>query len=212
MSGTEIMPYKHDEDLRRRLERNLGAFQLAPEASSSPRVAAAAAIAVVAGPAGQACFLLTVRSSSLKNHAGQFALPGGKSGPGETIEETALRELDEELRPSADFEVLGRLDPFATHSGFLLAPVVAWCGDPVLALDPSPDEVAAAHFVPLSQLDTPGYPAWVDIAGTRVMRMQVLGSFIHAPTGAILYQFREVALHGRTVRVAGEGEPNFAWW
>ena len=169
------------------------------------------AIAVVAGPGGEACFLLTRRSSSLKNHAGQYALPGGKADPGETIEETALRELDEELRPSAGFEALGGLDAFATRSGFLLAPVVAWCAEPGLVLDPNPNEVASAHLVPLAQLDTSGNPAWVEIEGARVIRMQVLGRWIHAPTGAILYQFREVALHGRTVRVDDAGEPGFAW-
>jgi 8-oxo-dGTP pyrophosphatase MutT (NUDIX family) len=204
------MPYVHGGELRSRMESNLDAFE--PAMGPPPAGAVAAvAIAIVANPAGEACFLLTVRSRALRNHSGQHALPGGRAGDSETVEEAALRELEEELRPSAAFEVLGRLDTFSTRSGFLMVPFVTWCADPALTLDPNPDEVAAAHFVPLADLDTPGYPAWVVIEGVRVIRMAVLDGFIHAPTAAILYQFREVALHGRTVRVADEREPRFAW-
>jgi hypothetical protein len=41
--------------------------------------------------------------------------------------------------------------------------------------------------------------------------MPVLGTSIHAPTAAVLYQFREVALHGRNTRVAHYEQPVFAW-
>ena len=69
--------------------------------------------------------MLTLRASTLRNHAGQYALPGGRIDEGETPEQAALRELREEvgltLEPDA---VLGRLDDFATRSGFAITPVV----------------------------------------------------------------------------------------
>jgi 8-oxo-dGTP pyrophosphatase MutT (NUDIX family) len=206
-----LTPYLHGDELRRRLVSNLDAFEPATGPPPAGTVAAVA-IALAAKPAGEACFLLTVRSSALRNHSGQYALPGGRADDPETVEEAALRELEEELRPTAAFEVLGRLDAFSTRSGFLMVPLVTWCADPELTLDPNPDEVAAAHFVPLADLDTPGYPAWVEMDGARVIRMAILDGFIHAPTAAILYQFREVALRGRTVRVSEEEEPRFGWW
>ena len=47
-------------------------------------------------PAG-ACLLLTRRSTKLRRHAGQYALPGGRVDDGETFQDAALRELSEEL-------------------------------------------------------------------------------------------------------------------
>ena len=44
----------------------------------------------------------------------------------------------------------------------------------------------------------------------QVIRIRVGGSLIHAPTGALLYQFREL-LAGRTTRVAALEQPVFAW-
>ena len=44
-----------------------------------------------------------------------------------------------------------------------------------------------------------------------VVQMPLVGHYIHAPTGAVLLQFREVALHGRTMRVDGLEQPVFAW-
>ncbi|MFW2334055.1 NUDIX domain-containing protein, partial [Ilumatobacter sp.] len=49
------------------------------------------------GVSGGAAFLLCRRASRLNRHAGQWALPGGRIDPGETPEEAALRELDEEV-------------------------------------------------------------------------------------------------------------------
>ena len=41
--------------------------------------------------------------------------------------------------------------------------------------------------------------------------MPLIGHRIHAPTAAVLLQFREVALHGRTTRVDTLEQPVFAW-
>ena len=54
----------------------------------------------------------------MNKHAAQWALPGGRVDEGETAEETALRELEEELGVSLGVDaVLGRLDDYATRSG-----------------------------------------------------------------------------------------------
>lgn len=61
---------------------------------------------------GIAYTALTVRSASLRSHAGQISLPGGRLDPGETVYEAALREAWEELAIiSADVELLGALSP-----------------------------------------------------------------------------------------------------
>jgi hypothetical protein len=39
----------------------------------------------------------------------------------------------------------------------------------------------------------------------------MLNTWIHAPTAAVIYQFRELAVHGRTTRVAQYEQPVFAW-
>jgi 8-oxo-dGTP pyrophosphatase MutT (NUDIX family) len=70
---------------------------------------------------------LTVRPDSLSHHAGQISLPGGLIETGETSEEAALRELDEELGVNQFQSVLlGQLSPiFLYGSNFLITPWVA---------------------------------------------------------------------------------------
>lgn len=69
---------------------------------------------------------LTVRGAELRNHTGQVSLPGGRVDAGETIEQAAVREAQEEIGVEpAVVEVLGRLTPLHIPvSGFLLHPVV----------------------------------------------------------------------------------------
>ncbi len=151
----------------------------------------------------------------MRNHPGQWALPGGRIDPGETAQQTALRELDEELGLALDADaVLGQLDDFVTRSGYVITPVVCW-GGAARALAPNPDEVAAVHVVPVRELEHPDIPQLRAIPESDrpvlSLPMPILGTSIHAPTAAVLFQLREVALHGRNTRVAHYEQPVFAW-
>jgi hypothetical protein len=67
--------------------------------------------------------------------------------------------------------------------------------------------------VPLDDLDRPEVPILVTIPESErpVIQMPLLGTLIHAPTAAVLYQLREVVLHGRATRVDHFEQPVWAW-
>ena len=168
----------------------------------------------MAGVAGGASFVLCRRSARLNSHASQWALPGGRIDAGETAAEAALRETDEEvgvrLPPSA---VLGELDDYQTRSGYIITPVVVWAG-PTVELRPNPDEVLAVYRVGVHELLREDSPRFVTIpeSDRPVVQVPLGGDLIHAPTGALLVQFRWVCLDGRVdERVADFEQPVFAW-
>jgi hypothetical protein len=133
--------------------------------------------------------------------------------PGETPEETALRELSEELGLTlSPLCVAGPLDDFATRSGFVVTPVVVLAEGPIECV-PDPAEVAEVHRVPLALLDRPDCPRLVPIPESErpVLSIPIHGSWVHAPTAAIVYQLFEAAYRGRVVRVAHVEQPVFAW-
>lgn len=160
-----------------------------------------------------AALILTRRASTLKTHSGQWALPGGRMEPGERAQDTALRELSEEVGLALGPDrVLGRLDDFTTHSGFTITPVVIW-GGPGVRLSANASEVSSMHRIPISEFLRDDAPILKNGAPSKqpILLMPVGDRWIAAPTGALLYQFREVAVLGHPTRVAHYEQPLFAW-
>lgn len=199
---------RHDDGFRVHARARLRAFSRHAIPPGDRRSAAVAAV-LLPDDEGRPAFLLTRRAPGLRAHGGQWALPGGRIDPGESAPEAALRELAEEVGLVLEENaVLGCLDDYPTRSGFVVTPVVAWAGW-VAALRANPAEVASVHRVPLADLDAPEVPRFLTVPERErpVIQVPLLGALIHAPTAAILYQLREVILHGRATRVSHLEEP-----
>lgn len=206
--------FRFDDTLRERIVGHLGHFEVKRRADAGGLKRAAVAVAVVeADVPGEAAFLLTKRTPRLRAHGGQWALPGGRVDAGETIEQTALREMHEELGVLASTDdILGTLDDYPTRSGYLIAPVVVWLSARV-QVTPNPHEVAAAYRIKCSELFRPDSPEIVAIpeSDRPIIRLPLPVATVNAPTAAVLYQFKEVALAGRDTRVEHYEQPVFAW-
>jgi 8-oxo-dGTP pyrophosphatase MutT (NUDIX family) len=203
---------RFDAALRARVHQNLAGFARQPIAPDGRRPAAVAVV-LLPDEEGRACFLLTRRTATLRAHARQWALPGGRIDAGESAEGAALRELREEVGLGLDpSSILGVLDDYGTRSGFIITPVVTWADEHV-ELTPNPAEVAHVYRVPLTELDKPDVPRLITIpeSDRPVIQVPLLSSLIHAPTAAVLYQIREVVVHGRPTRVAHFEQPTWAW-
>ena len=108
-------------------------------------------------------------------------------------------------------DVLGSLDDYPTRSGYLIAPVVVWLTG--VTVTPNPAEVAAAYRIAYRELFHDGSPEIVAIeeSDRPIIRLPLTVAKVNAPTAAVLYQFREVALAGRDTRVDHFEQPVFAW-
>ena len=125
----------------------------------------------------------------------------------------AIIELEEELGvAAASADILGTLDDYPTRSGYLIAPVVVWIPYGV-EVTPNPAEVAAAYRIRCAELFREGSPEIVAIeeSDRPIIRLPLPVATVNAPTAAVLYQFREVALAGRDTRVDHFEQPVFAW-
>ena len=203
-----------DDTTRRNIAGLCAVFTRAqgPEPTPELKRAAVAIALTVADKADETALLLTRRASGLRAHRAQWALPGGRCDAGETQVQSALRELREELGLDLrDDAVLGLLDDYPTRSGYLITPVVVWAAGEG-AVVPNPQEVASVHRIPLGTIEHEKAFDFIAIpeSARRVVRFHWDERLIHAPTAAVIYQFREV-LAGRDTRVADLEQPVFAW-
>jgi len=209
------MRHPFDDATRRNIAELCAAFvRTSPEEAAPELKRAAVAIALTRASetADETGLLLTRRAAGLRAHRAQWALPGGRCDAGETQIQSALRELREELGLDlGEDSVLGMLDDYPTRSGYLITPVVVWVAGSS-AIVPSPQEVASVHRISLGVIEREAAFDFVAIPEStrRVIRFHWDERLIHAPTAAMIYQFREV-LAGRATRVADLEQPVFAW-
>lgn len=195
--------------LKSRILANLAAFE---RIAIDPGTHRRAAVAILLSPHnGKPTFILTRRALTMRRGAGNYALPGGNCDGDEHAIDAAIREVREELGVDIPRDAaLGLLDDFITLGGHVVTPVILLTDIPLM-LTPDPAEVHAAWFRPLDELDHPEAPRHVENpdGGDPILRMFANGDWINPPTAAWLYQFREVALHGRPARLDGVGQPEW---
>lgn len=147
--------------------------------------------------------LLTERAPHLADHPGQVSFPGGRlASADEDPVAAALREAEEEIGLSArEVDVLGRLPPRLTGTGFAVTPVVGWVA-PAFEARPDPSEVSLAFEVPVEHLLAPDNfrQTTRDRYGTRftVYEYEYGPHRIWGATAAILKEFFEV-INAKTI-------------
>ena len=207
-----IKDFSHTPQTRQTVTGNVREFDDQRQALGSLKPAAVAVTIFRHGE--EAAVMLTRRASQLRSHGGQWALPGGRIDRGETAEQAARRELEEEVNLSLDAShIIGTLDDYVTRSGYLITPVVLWADVDDRYLQPNPGEVDSIHafgFGELCRSDSPNRES-ISQSDRLVLSMNYGDIRIYAPTAAVLYQFREVAIGGTGTRVLHYDQPVFAW-
>ena len=135
---------------------------LAPDLSygrqSGPPLGTArrAAVMILLYPkSGQWHIPLTLRPEHLPSHAGQISFPGGLAEPGESSQQTARRELEEELGISKGIRTVATLAEFYVFvTNYRVTPWIAVV-DTQPNSRPDPAEVSEVLEVPVAELLRP---------------------------------------------------------
>ena len=214
---TELQNFRYSANTREQISSNLDDFSDVRQTENDLRRAAVAVTIFeheISEDEKEAAVVVTRRSPRLKEHSGQWAMPGGRIDDGENPIEAALRELFEEINLELNHShVLGTLDDYITRSGYVITPVVVWADTIDTALHPNPDEVESIHAFTFSELmreDSPNLEK-IPQSDRQVLSMNYMDDVIYAPTAAMLYQFREVAIRNIHTRVLDFDQPVFAW-
>jgi len=147
--------------------------------------------------------ILTRRTDHLSDHAGQISFPGGRQEEFDvTIEETALRETEEEIGLNrGHIELIGRIDDYYTVTGYQVTPVIGLVTPP-FDLVPDDHEVAEVFEVPLEFILNPGNQKLqtVTFEGTRrrYFAIPYREYYIWGATAGMLVNFSEVLRASRT--------------
>jgi 8-oxo-dGTP pyrophosphatase MutT (NUDIX family) len=199
-------------DARAAIAANLAGFPRAALPLDGRKPASVAVCVVAQAGTDACCLLITRRAPTLRSHAGQWALPGGRRDAGESATDAALRELHEETGVRvAPGDVLGVLDDYPTRSGYLITPVVVWGGPVSQQMRGPAAEVARIYVIPVADFDVEPRLLSIPESSAPVIQLPILDRWLHAPTAAVIYQFCQVGLHGRATRGAHFEQPVFAW-
>lgn len=147
-------------------------------------------------------FILIRRPTTHRHHAGQIALPGGRCEEGETYEQTALRELHEEVGIKiSDAHILGRLSPlYIPVSNFYIQPVIAY-------LDHEPEFLPSPEVEQIIEFSLPGLlddrilaETEVTTAGNLKLKtpyFNVQGHVLWGATAMLLSEVKQLLLEQR---------------
>ncbi len=219
MTATPLQPERAPEWLRPLLRAtpDIDAATLSNHRVPPPADGRRAAVLVLFGtdPQHGPDVLLMERASTLRDHAGQVAFPGGGADPTDAdVVQTALREAEEEtgLLPSGVCPLALLPDLFIPPSGFVVTPVLAYWAQPSVVHAVDPRETAAVVRVPLSALADPENRLQVrHPSGFVGPAFVVAGLLVWGFTGGILSALLDLGGWARpwdTNRTLGLGE---AW-
>lgn len=144
---------------------------------------------------GEVCFPLIRRPTTMASHAGQVSLPGGAAEGTESIAETAVRELHEELGICvAPSQIIGSLtETFIFGSNYRVTPVIAALSE-VPVLSPCEREVASVITCRFGDLETIVHQVLpTHLVGERPMPgFLVENQFVWGATAMILSELNDL--------------------
>jgi 8-oxo-dGTP pyrophosphatase MutT (NUDIX family) len=166
------------------------------EENNSSGLISAAVLIPIAYIEGELVVLFTKRTGFVKNHQSQVSFPGGKI----EIEDinplsASLRETQEEIGILADeIEVLGRLEPQKTTTGFYVYPFIGFIHN-LDRIQVNPSEVEKIIFIPLKWLQDSSNSHYELYQGKSTTQHSVLfyslyeGEIVWGITASLIYEF-----------------------
>lgn len=147
---------------------------------------------------GNIYFPLIKRPEYNGTHSGQVSLPGGKTEPGESYIETALRETFEEIGVGSEgVKIMGRLSEFhVLPSNYLITPVIATISS-IPSFVPDPFEVARVIRASLDDLldEKASKQKQITVAGIYTLdapHFEIEQEIVWGATAMILNELREI--------------------